>query len=476
MTDVARRNANRRERVRSPILFISDRPERFAALRRSALGGRAVHLLTESTGSAPAWTHPLTGDPTEPTTFGALPRDGDLLVVVDLAEEQRAARVARAVCRARKDAAVLVIDRERGRRHGSTRAGVTWIDEGEMLADAIELALKRAQARRQLASLRRSLAGSPRVAFLVQHDPDPDAIASALALRAALGLTATSGLIVSCGEVTRPENRRLVEELGITVRHVAAARLHKLEPLVLVDVQPPYFGDDLREVAAVIDHHPPSGRYRARHRDVRTSYGASATIAAEYLLANGDGALTKPLATALLYGIITDTRSLTRSTSDEDLQVFAYLFPRADHAALRRIQHPSYPPLAMQRFGRALQHARVSKGLAYVHLGSLPTGQEHLVAQLAEFCLGMEGAETSVVSGRFGSRVVMSARALRPEAALGRRLHAIFGAYGSAGGHPVMAKAVVRLDAWRRDYPSSSEEELERTLARALRAGLTSAE
>jgi nanoRNase/pAp phosphatase (c-di-AMP/oligoRNAs hydrolase) len=152
--------------------------------------------------------------------------------------------------------------------------------------------------------------------------------------------------------------------------------------------------------------------------------------------------------------------------------MFAYLFPRADQAALRRIQHPSYPADAMRRFGRALQRARVRDGLAFVHLGRLPAREEHIAAQLAEFCLGMEGAEVSAVSGVFGRRLVMSARALWPKARLGEVMRESFGPYGSAGGHPVMAKAVVRLGAWRRDHPYQDERGLEQSVLRVLRAGL----
>jgi nanoRNase/pAp phosphatase (c-di-AMP/oligoRNAs hydrolase) len=458
--------------VRAPILFISDRPERFAALRRSALGGRELHLWVREQDAPPRNARHVRGDPTRPETFAALGDEEDLLVVVDLAGEQRAGRVARAARGALPRALVLVIARERGRRHGSTRAGITWIDEGELLSDAIELVLRRARARRSVMELRRALGGARRCAFLVQHDPDPDAIASSLALRAALGLTPAASPIVTCGQVTRPENRRLLEELRITVRQISSRQLRALRPLVLVDVQPPYFGEALGEVAAVIDHHPPTADFRARHRDVRTSYGASATIAGEYALAAADGALTGDLATALLYGIITDTKSLSRPTSPADLEMFAFLFPRADHAALRRIQHPSYAPAAMRRFGRALERARVSDGLAYVHLGRLPAGQEHIVAQLAEFCLGMENAEVSAVSGVFGRRLVMSTRALRPDARLGDALRARFGAYGSAGGHPVMAKAVIRLTTWRRDHPSADDGALARSVRAALREAL----
>jgi hypothetical protein len=115
----------------------------------------------------------------------------------------------------------------------------------------------------------------------------------------------------------------------------------------------------------------------------------------------------------------------------------------------------------------------VEHGLAYVHLGRLPAHQEHIVAQLAEFCLGMAGATVSAVSGVFGTRLVMSTRALSADARLGDRLRTTFGRYGSAGGHRVMAKAVLRLSLWRRDHPSRGDHALARTVHAALLKALT---
>jgi nanoRNase/pAp phosphatase (c-di-AMP/oligoRNAs hydrolase) len=197
-------------------------------------------------------------------------------------------------------------------------------------------------------------------------------------------------------------------------------------------------------------------------------------MAAEYLIAADEQKIDARLATALLYGIITDTRSLSRHTSDDDLQMFARLFPLADHAALRRITHPSYAPVPLRRLGEALTTAKVVDGLAYLHLGSLPKSQEHVVAQFAEFCLGIAGAEVSAVSGTFGANLVMSTRALSPEARLGERLRDLFGSYGSAGGHAIMAKAVVRLSSWRAVNPYEGEEELVEQIREALRRALSS--
>jgi nanoRNase/pAp phosphatase (c-di-AMP/oligoRNAs hydrolase) len=457
------------KRSRISVLFVSEHPERFMALRRSALAGRAVYLWLKDGVEAPEWSAALHGDPALRTTYEPL-RDRDVIAIIDLAEEENAQKVARAISEALALPSVLVIDRRGAERnrHGIVRDGVTWIDESELLADAIETVLKRMAGRKRLHGLRGALDGARSCAFLVQNDPDPDAIASALALRQALGLRPARAPIVTLGQITRPENLRLISALGVRVRHVERDELDELGPLILVDVQPPYFHGALSDVAAVLDHHPAGGEYTARYRDVRTWFGASATMAAEYLLSEQEDPIGTSLATALLYGIITDTKSLSRAASEEDLEMFAYLFPRADHAMLRRIQHPSYGALALRRLGQALQHARVRNGLAYVHLGKLPADQEHIVAQLAEFCLGMAGATVSAVSGVFGSKLVMSTRSLSPSAQLGEHLRAIFARYGSAGGHPVMAKTVVDLKAWRADHPFTDQKGLERSVRREL--------
>ena len=464
--------ATRRSRI--SVLFVSEHPERFMALRRSSLAGRAVYLWMADGRAAPEWSTAIHGDPTRGETYEPL-RDREVMAIIDLADDESARKVARAVSTALSLPSVLVIDHQGTgqERHGTVRDGVTWIDESELLADAIEMVLKRVAGRKRLHGLRSALGGARSCSFLVQNDPDPDAIASALALRQALGLRPERSPIVTLGQITRPENQRLISALGVRVRHVERDELDELGPLILVDVQPPYFKGLLNDVAAVLDHHPSGGDYTARYRDVRTWFGASATMAVEYLLAESEDPIGTSLATALLYGIITDTKSLSRSASEEDLEMFAYLFPRADHALLRRIQHPSYGTLALKRFGQALQHARVEDGLAYLHLGKLPADQEHIVAQLAEFSLGMAGATMSAVSGVFGPNLVMSTRALSPSARLGDRLRSIFAPYGSAGGHPVMAKTVVDLKDWRADHPFTDQNGLERTIRRALREELS---
>ena len=190
----------------------------------------------------------------------------------------------------------------------------------------------------RVAKLRRLLDQREKIAILLQPDPDPDGIASAYGLRTILGRKRTTAPIVSFGEVQRPENQALCEAVGIDVKVVSPDDIKDYDGLVLVDVQPNVFGDDaparLSKVDLVIDHHPERSGYEATIRDIRTSYGATSSIVTEYLRATG-GELNAKLATALLYGIKSDTQYLGRETSRRDMQSFAFLHASHSPALLR---------------------------------------------------------------------------------------------------------------------------------------------
>src|SRR5207344_3648453 len=95
--------------------------------------------------------------------------------------------------------------------------------------------------------------------------------------------------------------------LEIQIERIAPSELHKDGArLAMVDVQPPYFEQPLGRVDLVVDHHPKRTNFKARFADLRTGYGATSTIFTEYLRAAAIEP-TQRLATALLYGIKTDT-------------------------------------------------------------------------------------------------------------------------------------------------------------------------
>ncbi|HYA27832.1 MAG TPA: DHH family phosphoesterase [Acidobacteriota bacterium] len=294
-----------------------------------------------------------------------------------------------------------------------------------------------------------------KIHILLQHDPDPDAIGSALALRELLGRNRATTPIVTFGEVTRPENLTMIELLEIQIERITPADLHKEGArLAMVDVQPPYFEQPLGRVDLVVDHHPKRSNFKARFADLRTGYGSTATIFTEYLRAAGMEP-SQRLATALLYGIKTDTLFLERGSNLADLSAFNYLYPIANKAMITRIERPALPREDLEAMGRALSHLQVDNGIAVIHLGEV--NREDVLPQMAEFCLQIEGVDWGVVSGLVNDRVVISVRNVGYVKSAGDIMKKLYDDIGSAGGHRAMAKAVVPLDRFKERFGEVSE-------------------
>jgi nanoRNase/pAp phosphatase (c-di-AMP/oligoRNAs hydrolase) len=301
----------------------------------------------------------------------------------------------------------------------------------------------------------RALFGERKVHILMQHDPDPDAIGSALALREVLGRNRPTTPIVTFGEVTRPENLAMLRLLDIQIERITPEDLHRGGArLAMVDVQPPYFEQRLGRVDLVVDHHPKRTNFKARFADLRTGYGATSTIFTEYLRAAAIEP-TQRLATALLYGIKTDTLFLERGTNIADQNAFTYLYPFANKAMISRIERPALPREDLEALGRALSRLQLDNGVAVIHMGEIH--REDVIPQMAEFCLQIEGVEWGVVSGLVNNRVVISVRNVGYVKSAGEIMKKLYDDIGSAGGHRAMAKAVVPLERFKEKFGEVSE-------------------
>lgn len=280
------------------------------------------------------------------------------------------------------------------------------------------------------------------VLILLQDDPDPDAIASGLALRQVLGRNKQTTPLGSFGRVTRPENIAMVKLLEIEIEKVTKSSLRKFDRIAVVDLQPPHLSSPPDVVDLVIDHHPEQFTYKSHIKDIRPGYGATSTILLEYLLCTGSSIGTR-LATAMLYGIKSDTFSLSREVNEWDVEAFSYLYPLANQNLMRRIERPELPPAALDALSLALKNRQVIDKVAFVHLGRVE--RDDLIPQMADFSLSFEGIEWAFVSGVYDSNYIISVRNVGYVRAAGRVLKEAFGNIGSAGGHASMAKAIIPL-------------------------------
>jgi nanoRNase/pAp phosphatase (c-di-AMP/oligoRNAs hydrolase) len=434
-----------------------------------------------------AGTTTLPGDPpvylvARPTLRARLTRAGGPVLVGDIASPEaytRASkghrgpivvgtprtRLARAVAAAREalpDVPLLAVTDDARTVAGATSVPLSTL--GELL---VRPALERAITRARVARVRERFEDAERVLILMQDDPDPDAIASALALKTLLGRTRTSAPLCTFGTITRPENLAMCKILEIEVEEIDAHALDQFDRVAMVDVQPSFLEEPIGEVDLVIDHHPVERPIKARMKDVRPNYGATSTILVEYLRA-ADVKISQRLATALLYGIKSDTLGLERGGTKADLDAFAYLYLLANHNALRRIDRPELSETALDVLAQGLARRRIVHEVFFSHLGRV--AETDLVPQFADFGLQAEGVEWSVVSGIVGAELHVSIRNVGYVRSAGEVAHDAFGDLGSAGGHRTMAKAVIPLDRLADADNGAGRGLQERVIQRFLRA------
>jgi nanoRNase/pAp phosphatase (c-di-AMP/oligoRNAs hydrolase) len=372
----------------------------------------------------------------------ALSKDSVDFFVAQSEDPERLTKILETVRKDGKRVPTLVLTSHSDKIPDELRAFAHFVQVQELLESKIRWHIRLAKTMRRLEEVRAHFDGAESILILLQDDPDPDAIASGLALRQVLGRNKQTAPLGSFGRVTRPENIAMVKLLEIEIEKLTASDLKQFERIALVDLQPPHLSRPPQEVDLVIDHHPEQFTYKSVIKDIRPSYGATSTILLEYLLCAGSSVGTR-LATAMLYGIKSDTFLLAREVNEWDVEAFSYLYPLANQNLMRRIERPELPPAALDALSTALKNRRVIDKVAFVHLGRVE--RDDLIPQVADFSLSFEGIEWAFVSGIFDANYIISVRNVGYVRAAGRVLKDAFGEIGSAGGHASMAKAIIPL-------------------------------
>ena len=326
---------------------------------------------------------------------------------------------------------------------------LTHLSLSELLRTTLVTELSRSLTRARVQQYQRYFADADRVLILLHNDPDPDALASGLALRNLLRRTKTTAIIGAMQGVTRPENLRMANMLDIHVEQITPASFSGFDRVATVDVQPHYFGGMLDRADLVIDHHPEHPGYSAVFKDIRADYGSTSTILTEHLRAV-DVNISERTATAMLYAIKSDTLFFARHTNRVDLDAFTFLYPLADAALIRKMEGAEITLERLEYVTRASQNGLLRDQVFTAFLGDAP--REDFIPYTADFFLQLEDVKWTIIAGFVGSMLIVSVRNLGYSRNAGEFVKRWFADIGSAGGHRAMAKAVVPLERFRTKY------------------------
>jgi nanoRNase/pAp phosphatase (c-di-AMP/oligoRNAs hydrolase) len=343
---------------------------------------------------------------------------------------------------------------------------IFYLTLAELFGGPLVTEIGRSLTRARVQQYQRYFADGDRVLILLHNDPDPDAMASGLALRNILRRTKATAILGALQGVSRPENLRMANLLDIQVEAVTPAMLGEFDRVAMVDVQPHYFGELFNKVDLVIDHHPVRSGYIAVFKDIRPDYGSTSTILTEHLRAV-DVSISERTATALLYAIKSDTLFFNRQANRVDLEAFSFLYPLSDATLIRKMEGAEITYERLEFVMKALEAGRHEEQVFSAFMGETP--REDLIAYVADFFLQMEEIKWTVVGGIVQDMLVVSVRNLGYSRNAGEWARKYFSSMGSAGGHRSMAKAVVPVAAARKQFgtldgPEVSQQMLEMTV------------
>lgn len=319
----------------------------------------------------------------------------------------------------------------------------------------------------------RLLKGKGSLLIVMQDNPDPDSIAAAVGLRRFANIT--SGVqcsIAHSGTIGRGENRALVNYLGLNLHQMDTIEFQKFDLIAMVDTQPGTGNNSLPQSQSpdiVIDHHPCRHSTRsAQLIDIRSGYGATSTILCEYLH-QAQMIPEMPLATALLYGIRSDTQDLGREATQVDVKAIEWLYPLANKRMLSQIQRGSVPRVYFQMLAEALKNARIYGTAIVTSLGRIDNPD--MIGEVADFLLREDKTTWTMCLGLFNGKILISLRTNDENNKAGTIVKRLVARKGTGGGHQTYAGGQIPLTENTQGEWTRMEKQLRQKFVRLIGTG-----
>lgn len=311
---------------------------------------------------------------------------------------------------------------------------------------------------RKAEELKQRLLPASSVLVVMHNYPDPDCIASAFGIQLLLSHWGVStSQITFGGFVGRAENRAMIRFLNIQAIPIILIELSDFDRIIVVDAFPGDANLSLApeiQIDAVIDHHPHKvARNSGFYSLIRKEIGSTSTLVTLFLIAE-HCEIPPDVATALFYGIKTDTHYLSRNTTREDLDCYKYLFDLVDHHALSKIEFPDRDVEYFRILHRSTQSMTMySDSVGYIHLGTVSAPD--YIAEIADLFHSLETIEWMVCSALFKNKIFFSIRS-KKELTAGKKAEKIARKLkGSGGGHSNIGAGLIPI----------TEDSVDRTLS-----------
>ncbi len=282
-----------------------------------------------------------------------------------------------------------------------------------------------------------SLRKNKHVYIQTHNYPDQDALASAFGLAALLKNRGINATICYSGQIDKYNTLKMVELIPIPVRRGEELIITATDEILLVDSQ--------------------EGNINVKKfpgKIIASTMGSCASIIGEYFMEN-DIEPEEPVATALTYGIKMDTGNLTRRVSERDVEVFSFLFRRADEEKLRELDKSSLTKDDLNAYKEAITNLKIYGRLGIVKIGN--DYSEAILASISDFLLSLSELDVTLVYAYRVGGLKFSIRSATPLIDAGKAIKWALKGLGDGGGHAVMAAGFIPgLDTETSIYNMSS--------------------
>jgi nanoRNase/pAp phosphatase (c-di-AMP/oligoRNAs hydrolase) len=257
-------------------------------------------------------------------------------------------------------------------------------------------------------------AAGKRLLICIKGYPDPDNIATSLALSYVGRQFNISSTIVHFEQISHHENRALVKKLDLEIEEYSDKFDYTgYDYYAINDSQNSELPIKLPEsckLLVFVDHHRTLGTIKSEFIDIREDVGSTSAIYGEYLQDSrikfsGENNEESKIATALVHGIRSDTDGFVNATS-ADFNACKFLTRYVDKDLLYLISRQSIPAKTMDLTQIALQRKDVRGTFMFSGVGYVREEYRDGIGQCADYLLNREGIDTVVVFGVVGGEFI----------------------------------------------------------------------
>lgn len=337
----------------------------------------------------------------------------------------------------------------------------------ETVADSAKGVERRTRRHPKARQLLRLLADKHNILITTHKYPDPDALASSLALCKLLSKRLPDAKVsVSIkGRIVGGMNNMFAQQADLELIPWHDADLPNYDAIVLLDTQPHFANPPLPPGViplAVIDHHR-SLRRRPKKTagfvDIRPDVGATASIIFSYYMELEED-IDRELAATLLYAIESDLAGTAGKPGELDNIALSSLTLLADTRMLYEMRYVDLPQNYYISYANGLNNAVFYDHALISHLGEIDTPEKPAI--IADFLLRFDQVDWALITATLNGNLVLSLRTRSSKRTAADTIRRLLRDLGEGGGHRTKAGGYIKLA----DPASASEIERHRNTLR----------